>query len=73
MRGFVIARCLDGRAIMEGTNACAVRWGFDPARVRVYQTTADASHSLRLLCDEGDRAFICEANWWTRDVDVSVR
>lgn len=62
--GFVITRRLDGRAIMEGTNLCQVRWGYDAARVRVYDTVAGASEGMRLLCDEDSETLVVDAATW---------
>jgi hypothetical protein len=62
--GFVIVRASDFRAVMDGTNACSVRWGFDPERVRVYDTWSQAQASLRLLADTEDEAYVAHADIW---------
>jgi len=56
----IIKRRIDGRAIMEGSNACSVRWGKDAARVCIYDSPEQAAKSLDLLCDEEDEAYVCE-------------
>lgn len=57
MRRTAIARRTDGRAVMDGSNACSVRWGTDPERLRVYDTPELAEQSRQLLCDEDDEAL----------------
>ena len=48
MSGYVIARG-DGLAVLEGSRACAVRWGKDPEQVRVYEHIGLAEASLLLM------------------------
>jgi hypothetical protein len=62
---YVIARA-DGRAIMEGTNACSVRWGLDRSRVVVHASEASAISSLELCCDEEDEAAVTTLEAWAR-------
>lgn len=62
--GYVIFRGTDFRAVMEGTNACSVRWGHDPERVRLYATWGEAEQALRLLTDSEDEALIGYADIW---------
>lgn len=62
---YVIARA-DGRAIMEGTNACSVRWGLDRSRVVVHASEAGAISSLKLCCDEEDEAGVTTLESWAR-------
>lgn len=66
MGSTLIARRTDGRAVMDGSNACSVRWGTDPERLSVYDTPEQAEQSLRLLCDENDEAYVCDAETWSR-------
>jgi hypothetical protein len=66
MRRTAIARRTDGRAVMDGSNACSVRWGTDPERLRVYDTPELAEQSRQLLCDEDDEAYLCDAEAWSR-------
>jgi len=72
MTQFAIARHRDGRAVMEGSHACEVRWGTDPKRLRRYDTREEAEGSMRLLCDEDDKACVIEADAWHGRLDAEV-
>lgn len=57
-REYAIQRKIDGRAVMEGTHACSVRWGLDPARLVRYPTREAAAASMEVLCDAEDQAVV---------------
>ena len=64
MSHFIIARQVDGRAVMESSHACSVRWGTDMARLRLYDTPELAEGPMYVLCDADDRPYVCDADTW---------
>jgi hypothetical protein len=67
---FAIARRTDGRAIMQGSHLCSVRWGTDPTRLLVHSSREEAVNALDALSDPGDKAYICDAEKWAARVRV---
>lgn len=64
MSKLVIIRATDGHAVMDGSRACAVIWGTDPDKVRVYEHAGLAKASLMLFTGGAGEAYLTDAATW---------
>jgi len=64
-RQLVVARPDDGRALMQGSNACSMRWGDDPARALLFaQNEATAAYSVMVQLALEDGAAVMPLVEW---------